>query len=232
MRRVLVFGGNGGLGKDVVAAFAAKGWVPHCVSHSPNAAAVGGNIVLPAGGSLAAQQQFVVDDIAKSGLKFHAVVNVAGGWGGGGIASADTAAVAQLMIEQSVYSSVVAAHVASKFGEADSLLVLPGAAGALGATPGMVGYGMAKAAIHHLVKSIAADPSQLPAGGGVIAVLPATLDTPMNRQFMPDADQSSWTPTGEAAGNIVDWAAGLARPASGSLVAWETAKGVTKLVIS
>lgn len=51
-------------------------------------------------------------------------------------------------------------------------------------TPGMVGYGAAKAAVHQMTKSLAAAGAQsgLPEGVTVLAILPVTLDTPMNRK--------------------------------------------------
>lgn len=64
----------------------------------------------------------------------------------------------------------------------------------VGATPGMIGYGMAKAAIHQLTKSLAGDDSGLPSGSLSVAILPITLDTPMNRKWMAGADFSTWTP--------------------------------------
>ena len=52
----------------------------------------------------------------------------------------------------------------------------------------MIGYGMAKAAIHQLVKSLSdPDKSGLPEGTFTAAILPITLDTPMNRKWMPKA---------------------------------------------
>lgn len=59
---------------------------------------------------------------------------------------------------------------------------------------GMIGYGMAKAAIHQLTQSLAAPNSGLPANSFVASILPITLDTPMNRKWMADADTSTWTP--------------------------------------
>ena len=38
--------------------------------------------------------------------------------------------------------------------------------------PGMIGYGMAKAAVHHLVRSLACDKSGLPADAFVSAISP------------------------------------------------------------
>lgn len=49
---------------------------------------------------------------------------------------------------------------------------MTGALAALDATPGMIGYGIAKAAVHHLVKDLAAPNGGLPEGCKVTAVLP------------------------------------------------------------
>ena len=54
-------------------------------------------------------------------------------------------------------------------------MVLPGAQPALGGTPGMMGYGMAKAAIHQLTKSLASADSGLPSDAKTFALLPITL---------------------------------------------------------
>lgn len=58
----------------------------------------------------------------------------------------------------------------------------------------MIGYGLAKAAVHQLTQSLAGEGGGLPANSLVIAILPQTLDTPMNRKWMPNADTSTWTP--------------------------------------
>ena len=51
----------------------------------------------------------------------------------------------------------------------------------------MIGYGLAKAAVHQLTKSLADKNGGLPANAAVQTILPVTLDTPMNRKFMSDA---------------------------------------------
>ncbi|XP_046698802.1 dihydropteridine reductase [Silurus meridionalis] len=58
----------------------------------------------------------------------------------------------------------------------------------------MIGYGMAKTAVHQLCQSLGGGISGLPVGAAAVAILLVTLDTPINRQFMPEADVSSWTP--------------------------------------
>ena len=59
------------------------------------------------------------------------------------------------MFRVCVEPAVDAARIASTFLAPQSTLILTGAAAALGPTPGMLGYGIAKAATHHLVKSLA-----------------------------------------------------------------------------
>lgn len=118
---------------------------------------------------------------------------VSGGWAGGN-ASKDLAKNAEMMWKQSVWSSSISATISSRFLKAGGVLTLTGADAALKGTPGMIGYGLAKAAVHHLTKSLADSKSGLPDDSLVISILPITLDTPMNRKWMPNADFSTWTP--------------------------------------
>lgn len=48
-------------------------------------------------------------------------------------------------------------------------------------------------------------------------MLPTTLDTPANREAMPDAkDKESWLPTDKVASLVRAWADGENRPQNGS----------------
>ena len=109
------------------------------------------------------------------------------------------------------------------------MLIFTGAAAAKDSgagTVGMAGYGMAKAATHHLAQNLGAG-EELPTGAAVAAMLPATIDTPMNRTFMPDADHASWTPMADMAEKILQWSEGADRPPTGALVSVTTSGGVT-----
>lgn len=100
-----------------------------------------------------------------------------------------------LMWKQSVWSSVIASHLAALHLKEGGVLALTGAQPALEATPGtplddkvvamamltdaynlvpsgMIGYGMAKAAVHQLVKSLASTDAGLPKDAFVSAILP------------------------------------------------------------
>ena len=79
-------------------------------------------------------------------------------------------------------------------------MVLTGALGAMDETPDMISYGLAKAAVHHLVISY---PDGLPNGADICAILPGVIDTPNNRSNMPDADFNEWTPPADIAEEVV-----------------------------
>lgn len=128
-----------------------------------------------------------------NGNKLDAIICVAGGWAGGNAANKDFIKNSELMWKQSVWSSSIAASIAAHHLKEGGFLSLTGAKAALAETPGMIGYGMAKAAIHQLTKSLAAKDSGLPKNSLVASILPVTLDTPMNRKWMSNADTTKWT---------------------------------------
>ena len=96
---------------------------------------------------------------------------VAGGWAGGG-ADSSLAGSAERMYKQNVETSIITATLASIYLKPDGLVVFTGAAAAVDPTPSMLGYGMAKAAVHHLVRSLGAKDSGLPKGAKALAILP------------------------------------------------------------
>ena len=84
-----------------------------------------------------------------------------GGWAGGAADSPDFVKNCDLMWKQSVWSSAISASLASAHLTEGGLLVLPGARPAEGGTPGMIGYGMAKAAVHQVGWELAGEMSHL-----------------------------------------------------------------------
>lgn len=77
-----------------------------------------------------------------------------------------------LMWKQSVWTSTIAAELAAKHLKERGVLQLTGAAPALEGTAFMMGYGMAKAAVHQLTKSLAGKNTGLPTGTLAVAILP------------------------------------------------------------
>ncbi|XP_058822713.1 dihydropteridine reductase [Topomyia yanbarensis] len=230
--KVLIYGGRGALGAACVQYFKNNNWWVGCIDLTENANA-DFNIVVNRDDDWVAQEQNVLSKVQSSlnGEKLDAVICVAGGWAGGN-AKKDLAKNSDLMWKQSVWSSTISATVGANHLKAGGLLALTGANPALSATPGMIGYGMAKAAVHQLTKSLAGKDSGLPDNSLVVSILPVTLDTPMNRKWMPDADFGTWTPLEFVADLFHKWTKGDERPVNGSLVKLITTNSKTELVMA
>lgn len=216
-RHALIIGGTGQLGEVVVAAFTAAGY--STVSVDFRAGKGTHNVVLTFASTAEERAAAVSAQLASIGARMDAIVCVAGGWAGGGAADVAVFASSQRMWDMNVSSALLTAHLAANHLAAGGLLVFTGAQAGLGPTPGMIGYGVAKAATIQLVASMAAPGSGLADGARVCAIMPQTLDTPQNRAAMPDADFSKWTPLASVADLLVGWAGdAAARPAQGALV--------------
>lgn len=187
-----------------------------------------GNIIVDGSKNWLEQEQSILEQAASSlqGAQVDGVFCVAGGWAGGSASAKDFIKNCDMMIKQSVWSSAIAAKLAATHLKPGGLLQLTGAAAAVGPTPSMIGYGMAKAAVHHLTTSLAQNDSGLPENSSVLTILPVTLDTEMNRKWMPKADFSSWTPLSFISETLLTWTKeSSSRPSSGSLLKITTANG-------
>lgn len=231
--RVIVYGGKGALGSVCVSQFKSKNWWVGSIDMKPNEDA-DANIVLKATRNWEEQESDILSELKKilNEEKVDGVICVAGGWAGGNASSSDFIKNNDLMWKQSVWSSAIAAEIASHYLKTGGFLALTGAKAALEGTPGMIGYGMAKAAVHQLTKSLASKDSGLPQDSIVSAILPVTLDTPMNRKWMPKADKSTWTPLEFVSDLFWKWSQNKDRPANGSLLQLITKDNKTTLVES
>ncbi|KAL0596539.1 Dihydropteridine reductase [Plecturocebus cupreus] len=229
-RRVLVYGGRGALGTRCVQAFRARNWWVASIDVVENEDA-NVSIVVKMTDSFPEQADQVTAEVGKllGEEKVDAILCVAGGWAGGNAKSKSLFKNCDLMWKQSMWTSTISSHLATKHLKEGGLLTLAGAKAALDGTPGMIGYGMAKGAVHQLCQSLAGKNSGMPPGSAAIAVLPVTLDTPMNRKSMPEADFSSWTPLQFLVETFHEWITGKNRPSSGSLIQVVTTEGRTEL---
>jgi len=228
--RVVVYGGRGALGSAVVNKFKESGWWVANVDKKTSEQA--DENILVEGETWVLQEEHVVNSVGAvlGGEKLDAVVCMAGGWAGGSPASKDFVKNSDLMWRASVWPASISASLAARHLKEGGMVVLPGAAPAVGGTPGMAGYGMAKAAVHQLTQSLACKGSGLPDNCLAAAILPITLDTPMNRKWMAKADQTTWTSLEFVSSLLLKWAVGEERPQSGSLVKLVTEGGDTSLV--
>ncbi|MCB1877785.1 MAG: SDR family oxidoreductase [Chromatiales bacterium] len=80
----------------------------------------------------------------------------------------------------------------------------------------MAPYCVSKAGVITLTEALAAEHKH--DNIRVNCILPGTIDTPQNRTDMPDADHSSWVPTGDLANVILFLVSDAARSVSGAAV--------------
>lgn len=223
-QRVIVYGGKGALGSAAVSAFKKLQWwvLSIDLERSGSHPEADCKILIKDQNldTLLAQEKQVLEE-TKTALgdnKVDAIICVAGGWAGGNATSEDLVKNTDMMLKQSVWPSIITTRIAGLHLNDDGLVILTGAKPALEGTPTMMGYGLAKAATHQLVKSMAAKGSGLPSTSATLAILPITLDTPMNRKWMPNADHSEWTPLEFVTSLFEKWIRNQERPKSGSLV--------------
>jgi len=229
LRTVIVYGGAGALGQTLASKFSSQQWSVISVDYVTSSAA-SKNIILPSNLTRLTEQASFVEEKLSEELqsgKVDVVLCVAGGWAGGDANSLESLENAEKMFQQSVFSSFVASFIASKFLKNHGLFLLTGAKAARSGTPGMIGYGAAKAAVHQLAQSLSQPKSGLPENTSVVCILPVTLDTPGNRTAMPNADHSAWTPTQVLAEKIFDWSSGKEMAPYGKLVNVVTTLGMT-----
>ena len=224
LRRVIVVGGNGALGRAVAARFASeKDWSVASVDFAESSVPGVHSIVLQ--DSSVSSSRDARHELQKADFgSVDAVVHAAGSWAGSSVDSDEFADSLEHLWSANVRSAALAANLAGNFLSGGGLFTLTGAVAALDqkGTPGMAAYGLTKAATHHLLASVSQNDGSggLPADAYANAILPNTIDTEANRSAMPDADLSSWTPPEHIASELFQWASTPSlRPAdSGCLV--------------
>ncbi|WP_159976343.1 MULTISPECIES: SDR family NAD(P)-dependent oxidoreductase [unclassified Novosphingobium] len=218
-RSVIVTGGFGFLGQAVAQAFAKDGdkvaridFAPKAKSALPGTLDIGGVDLTDAASTRAA-----LDKVKATHGGIDVLVNVAGGFTwetleGGSI---DAWARMQSMNLLTAATITQLALPALK-GSAAGRIVNIGAGAANKAGAGMGAYAASKSGVHRLTEALAEEL----AGTAVTvnAILPSTIDTPVNRADMPDADFSTWVQPAAIADVIGFLASDNARAISGALI--------------
>lgn len=190
--RILVYGGAGALGSSVISTFKQRGWDTVNVDFKSNSNATQ-DILLSPGKSWVDNTRIVMEHLETPEGGLQSVVNAAGGWRGGYI-EGDLEEF-PVMMEMCAHSAISAAHIATNRLAKTGALILTGAKPVMDNSDGMLAYGLSKCITHQLVRELARPSAYLNADpiGLVVGLLPTTIDTPANREAMPDADFSQWT---------------------------------------
>jgi NAD(P)-dependent dehydrogenase (short-subunit alcohol dehydrogenase family) len=212
VRIAVVTGGMGVLGAAVARAFAEQDYEVHVTSSRP----VGASDVPRATRVHAVDllDPQAVRNLANGFGEVHALALCAGGFAVAPIAGLGPDEVESMMgtnFKTAAYA--LAAFVPTL--SAGAGVVLIGSQAYEGAAE-MSAYAASKAAVVSLSRSAALELKG--AGVRVNAVLPDVIDTPQNRQAMPDADFAAWAKPEELAAVIVWLCSPAARAVSGNAI--------------
>jgi NAD(P)-dependent dehydrogenase (short-subunit alcohol dehydrogenase family) len=140
--------------------------------------------------------------VAQALGHIDALVHIAGGFEMGEPVHALSRAAWDRMMDLNAWSfvAVTQAFVPSMVQRKAGRVVAVTAKSASRGVAAMSAYIASKSALQRLVESMAAELA--PHGIAVNSIAPSVLDTPANRQAMPDANPADWVPTAVAAQTI------------------------------
>ena len=195
---VLVAGGTGGLGTAVVGALLAAGR-PVTATWLHESARDGARAELGAAAALTLVRADLTEpaevEATVAGVeRLGAVVNLVGGYRGGANVHETVPADFDSTLRLNLRPGFLLARAAMpRLVEAGGgSFVAVSARAAVRPFPGAAGYITAKAGVIAFVQALDAEYRQL--GVRSNALLPNVIDTPANREAMPDADRARWTP--------------------------------------
>ncbi|NBB51838.1 SDR family NAD(P)-dependent oxidoreductase [Rhizobium sp. CRIBSB] len=215
-RVIVVTGGQGVLGRAVIAATAGSGLKVASIDYGTGPAHAGileiGGVDLTDPTAAGDAIRTVFDQLGR----IDALLNVAGGFVWQTTDAADPEWEA--MFRLNLLTTLNASRAALPYLKAspEGRIVNVGAFGAVKSAAGMGAYAASKAGVHRLTESLA---EELKATGVTVnAVLPSILDTARNRADMPDADPATWVAPDDLAAVMLFLASPAARAITGALV--------------
>ena len=220
MSHVVITGAAGALGRAVVQHFLEQGARLALVDHRADRLAEvfpgldnSQHLLLAGDVTSAADMSELASQALKAFGRIDALVHIAGGFEMGEATHALTRASWDRMMNLNAWSfvAVTQAVLPSMIEHGAGRIVAVTAKVAARGLPAMAAYIASKSALQRLVEAMAAEAA--PHGVAINSVAPSVLDTPANRQAMPDANPASWVSTAVAAQTI----GFLASPAAAAL---------------
>lgn len=204
----LVTGANGGLGTSVVSALLHAGATVIGVSRRGESEDLskGNYHALSADLARSDSATRTIDDIAARFGRIDILAHLVGGFfGGKSVAEMDDASF-QNMMEMNLNSAfyVLRATIPHMRRAGGGRIITIGSRAAENPGPGVGAYSASKSALVSLTRTVALENKDARITANVI--LPGTMDTPLNRKFMPEADFSTWVQPSSVA-SLIAWLA-------------------------
>ena len=150
--------------------------------------------------------------------RIDVLCNIAGGFHYGSPVHLMAATELQRMFELNTLTMFNAVRfvVPAMVEQRSGIVINIGAAGHIQGHAHMAAYAVGKGAVMRLTESMAEELSG--SGVNVYCLMPTIIDTPQNRQDMPTADFSTWTPSADIGDLMVLLTSGAAALMSGCLI--------------
>ena len=206
-RHVVVTGGTGSLGAAVVQLLLDAGATIHIPAHrapDPARFSLARHDRVKVGAPVDLSDEHAVRDFYQSLPSLWASIHTAGGFAASPIVETSLADFQQMFQTNTLTTFLCSREAVRKIraapGGPGGRIVNLAAKAALTPTPGLSAYAASKAAVTNLTLGLAEElaPEQI----WVNAVLPSIMDTPPNRQAMPNADFNKWPKVEQVASTI------------------------------
>ena len=220
---VLVTGGCGALGSAIVEAFDAAGataCVTDVVEPGDEDAAIDADGIdfdyFPGDLTDEDDARRVVEAVVAEHGRLDALCNIAGTWAGGSPLHETDVGTFELLIAVNLKTMFLATkHALPHLQDAGGAVLSVSARSSLEGGTGDGPYRAAKAGVRLLTETVAEE------NLGTVranAIMPSVIDTPMNREMMPDADHSSWVDPADIADVVLVLCSDAASVTSGAAV--------------
>jgi NAD(P)-dependent dehydrogenase (short-subunit alcohol dehydrogenase family) len=190
-RSAFITGGGGGLGVAVVERFTTAGW----------------NVAAPRRSEVDLTDPEAVRRAVEAAAPLHAVVNLAGGFAAGERVAETPVEQFEASLRLNLRTTYNVCHAAIPVLADDGAIVCTSSATARDPFAGSAGYAASKAGVTALARAIAKE------GVRCNVVVPSLIDTPANRESMPESSWSRLVPP-ERIAEVVLW---LVSPESAAL---------------
>jgi len=217
---VLITGAKGGLGNFVTGAFLEAGATVAGVSRSIQASDFPNQrfVAMPAELSTGEAARQLADEVAAKFQRIDVLVHLVGGFAGGKPVHETDDATLDRMLDMNLKSAffmarAVLPHMRKR---GAGRIIAIGSRAAVEASPGAGLYAASKAALVSLIRTIAAENKDRNISAN--AILPGTMDTPVNRKSDPLADFSKWVQPGQVANLTVTLALDGLSEVSGAVI--------------
>ena len=201
----LVTGANGGLGTSVVSALLDSGAAVVGISRQNESGSVKKENYHAIASDLSRPESATktIDEIVGRFGRIDFLAHLVGGFAGGKTLADMDDATFQNMLDMNLTSAfyVLRATIRHMRRAGSGRIVTIGSRAAQDPGSGVGAYSASKAALVSLTRTVAIENKD--AGITANVILPGTMDTPLNRKFMPNADFSTWVQPASVASLIV-----------------------------